>query len=104
MTRHMGSVLSADQKPAKTHTETVETTATRSSTLSLDIPLETARLSRPEVAPKLINLSCDSHLFWCPTQSTLKFREIKDPCLCYQSSFPTSQILDHQQQFLTRFI
>jgi len=28
MTRLMGSLLSADQKPAETHVETVETTAT----------------------------------------------------------------------------
>ena len=48
----MGSVLSADQKPAETDVDTVETTATRSSTLSADIPPETARPPKPEVAPK----------------------------------------------------
>jgi len=50
----MGSVLSADRKPAGTRAETVETTATQSSTLSVsdDIPHDTARPSGPEVAPK----------------------------------------------------
>jgi len=53
-THLMGSVHGKDQKPAELDATTVETTATQSSTLSVDIPLETARLSRPEVASKLV--------------------------------------------------
>jgi len=38
MTRLMSSVLSAGQKPAETHIETVETTATQSYNLSANCP------------------------------------------------------------------
>jgi len=44
----MDSVLGMDQKPAETDAETV----TWRSTLTADMPLETARLVKPEVALK----------------------------------------------------
>ena len=51
-THLMGSALGVDHKPAEPDVKTVETTATRSSTLSADIPPEIARPSKPEVASK----------------------------------------------------
>jgi len=54
MTRLMGSVLGAARQPAELDAEKVETPATWSSTLSVDIPPEIARFSRPEVTSKPI--------------------------------------------------
>ena len=48
----MGSVLGMDRQPADTSAETVETTAARSSTHSVDSSPEIAQPTKPEVAPK----------------------------------------------------
>jgi len=48
----MGSVLGVNQEPAEFDAETVENTATWSSTLSADFPPETVRPTKPEVALK----------------------------------------------------